>query len=59
MFEIDKGKHGGFFWRLKNPDTGETLCVSELYTQKAAAYNGIESIIKNAAKGIIVDLTEK
>ncbi len=57
MFEIEKSKNGGFFWRLK-AGNGETLCHSEVYTTKQAAENGIASAIKNAATNKIKDLTE-
>ena len=52
-FEIYKDKAGEFRFRLK-AGNGETILASEGYTQKAGCKNGIESVRKNAADGVVV-----
>ena len=47
-FVIDKAKDGHFYFNL-NASNGQVILTSEMYTTKASAQNGIESIQKNAA----------
>lgn len=54
-FEIFNGEDGQFYFRLKAPN-GEVVAVSEGYTQKHNAKNGIEAIKQYASKAKIVDL---
>ena len=56
MYEIFKGKNDQFYWRLKARN-GEVIAVSEGYTTKAKAIQGIQSLQENAAS-IVKDLTE-
>ncbi len=46
-FELSKSKDGQFRFVLK-AGNGETILVSELYTTRAAAENGIASVQKNS-----------
>ena len=46
-FVLGKQTDGQFYWKL-NAANGETLCVSEGYTTKQNAINGIESCRRNA-----------
>lgn len=46
-FVIKKGSSGQFHFNLK-AGNGETILTSEHYTTKAACYDGIESVKKNA-----------
>jgi uncharacterized protein YegP (UPF0339 family) len=55
-FEIKEAKNGQFLFNLK-AGNGEIIATSELYTTKAAAKNGIESVKKNATQADIIDLT--
>lgn len=48
-FELNKAKDGSFYFNLKAAN-GQTILKSEMYTTKAAAENGIESVKKNAAE---------
>lgn len=56
--EIVKGKSAKqpYFWRIK-ASNGQTLAVSENYVAKASAKSAAESVIANAGKAEIVDLT--
>ncbi|MDZ5145172.1 MULTISPECIES: YegP family protein [Microbacterium] len=54
-FELYKSPNGQFRFRLK-AGNGEIIAVSEAYTTKAAATNGIQSV-KNNADSPVVDLT--
>ena len=56
-FEIYKDKAGEFRFRLK-AGNGETILASEGYTQKAGCKNGIESVRKNAADGVVVKVED-
>ncbi|MCA9312417.1 MAG: YegP family protein [Phycisphaerales bacterium] len=47
-FEMKQAKDGQYMFNLK-AGNGEIILTSELYTTKAAAENGIESVKKNAA----------
>ena len=49
-FELYTDKAGEFRFRLKATN-GEIIAVSEGYTAKPGALNGIESVKKNAAEG--------
>lgn len=57
-FEIVKGKSTTqpFFWRIV-ASNGQTLAVSENYTQKASAKSAVESVMKNAGGATVIDLT--
>ena len=46
-FEIKKASNGEFMFNLKAAN-GEVVLTSELYKAKASAFNGIESVKKNA-----------
>lgn len=52
-FELYTDKAGEFRFRLKATN-GQIIAVSEGYTTKAAAENGIESVKKNAPEADIV-----
>lgn len=54
-FELYKGKDGQYYFRLK-AGNGETIAVSEGYTTKASAKNGIASVKKNASIAETVEL---
>jgi len=58
-FEIVKGKSTTqpYFWRIV-ASNGQTLAVSENYTQKASAKSAVESVMKNASGATVVDLTQ-
>lgn len=51
-FEIYEDKKGEIRFRLKAKN-GQIIAVSEGYTAKKSALNGIESVRKNAAEGNI------
>jgi uncharacterized protein YegP (UPF0339 family) len=55
-FEINKDKAGEFRFKLVAVN-GETIAVSEGYTNKEGAMNGIESVKHNAAEAVIDDTT--
>jgi uncharacterized protein YegP (UPF0339 family) len=55
-FEIKEAKNGQYHFNLK-AGNGEIIATSEMYTTKAAAQNGIESVRKNATEAKIIDLT--
>jgi len=55
-FEIKETKNGQYVFNLK-AGNGEVIATSEMYTTKAAAKNGIESVKKNATDANIIDLT--
>jgi len=54
-FELKKAKNGQFHFNLK-AGNGQVIATSEMYTTKAAALNGIESVKKNAP---IADIDDK
>ncbi len=54
-FELYTDKKGEYRFRLK-AGNGEVIAVSEGYTTKASALNGIESVRKNAADGKVVEV---
>lgn len=47
-FELKSTSNGGFMFNLK-ASNGQVILTSEIYTTRAAAENGIESVKKNAA----------
>ena len=55
-FEINKDVKGEFRFKLVAVN-GQTIAVSEGYTTKDNALNGIESIRQNAAAAVIEDKT--
>jgi uncharacterized protein YegP (UPF0339 family) len=55
-FEINKDVAGEFRFKLVAVN-GETIAVSEGYTNKDGAMNGIESVKNNAAEAVIDDKT--
>ena len=55
-FEINKDVAGEFRFKLVAVN-GETIAVSEGYTNKDGAMNGIESVKQNAAAAVIDDKT--
>ena len=55
-FELSMDKTGEFRFKLV-ASNGETIAVSEGYTTKAKAMNGIASVKENAAKAETVDKT--
>ena len=54
-FELYKDKAGQFRFRLKAPN-GEVIAVSEGYSSKSSAKNGIESVQKNAPAAEVVEI---
>lgn len=55
-FELYKDRSGQFRFRLK-AGNGEIIAVSESYTTKSGAQNGIESVKTNAPSAAVDDLT--
>ncbi|MCX6003024.1 MAG: DUF1508 domain-containing protein [Chloroflexi bacterium] len=55
-FEINKDVAGEFRFKLVAVN-GETIAVSEGYTNKDGALNGIESVKQNAAEAVVEDKT--
>lgn len=55
-FELYKDRAGEYRFRLK-AGNGETIAVSEGYTTRSGALNGIESVKTNAPGAPVVDLT--
>ena len=56
-FEMYVDKAGEYRFRLKARN-GEIILASEGYSQKAGCKNGIESVRKNAADGVVVKAAE-
>ena len=56
-FELYTDKRGEYRFRLK-ASNGQAIAVSEGYSTKAAAKNGIESVRKNAPDATLDDQTE-
>lgn len=54
-FELYEDGKGEFRFRLK-AGNGEVIAISEGYTSKASAQNGIESVRKNAADADVVEV---
>lgn len=57
QFEIFKDVAGKFRFRLRAPN-GEIIATSEAYESKDGCKDGISSVIENAPKAIIQDLTK-
>ena len=55
-FEINKDVAGEFRFKLVSTN-GECIAVSEGYSAKDGALNGIESVKRNAAMAVIEDET--
>lgn len=53
-FELYTDKAGEYRFRLK-AGNGETIAVSEGYSSKSAALNGIDSVRRNAADAEVVE----
>ncbi|MCB0570116.1 MAG: YegP family protein [Phaeodactylibacter sp.] len=56
-FELFNGKAGDIYFRMRAKN-GQVLFVSEGYSSKQAAQNGIETIMELAKEAEIQDLTE-
>lgn len=54
-FELYPDKAGNYRFRLK-AGNGEVIAVSEAYSSKSAASNGIESVRKNAGDAAVVEV---
>ena len=54
-FEVYTDRAGEYRFRLKAPN-GEIIAVSEGYTTKQSALNGVESVKKNAPIAEVVEL---
>lgn len=55
-FEIFKGSNGNYYFRLKAAN-GQVIAVSEGYTTKQGAQNGIAAVKQTAPSAPVVDLT--
>jgi len=53
-FELYTDKSGEYRFRLKSGN-GEVIAISEGYSSRAAALNGIESVRRNAADAEVVE----
>ena len=53
-FELYTDKSGEYRFRLK-AGNGEVIAVSEGYSSKSAALNGIDSVRRNAADAEVVE----
>ena len=56
-FELTKNTSGGYHFNLK-ASNGQVIASSEVYTTKAAALNGIESVRSHAADATLDDQTD-
>jgi uncharacterized protein YegP (UPF0339 family) len=56
MFVIRKNSAGQFYFYLR-AENSEIIAISEFYTTKASAENGIASVKKNAETARTVDMT--
>jgi uncharacterized protein YegP (UPF0339 family) len=54
-FELYTDKSGEYRFRLK-AGNGEVIAVSEGYSSKSAALNGIDSVRRNAADAEVVEV---
>lgn len=54
-FELYKDKAGEYRFRLKAAN-GQTIAVSEGYSSKASALNGVESVKTNAPDAPVVEV---
>ncbi len=57
LYAIRKSKDGQFYFYLR-AENMEIIATSEMYTTKASAKRGIESVRKNAPTDIVIDMTE-
>ncbi|QYG11821.1 YegP family protein [Microbacterium sp. PAMC22086] len=53
-FELYTDKSGEYRFRLK-AGNGEVIAISEGYSSKSAALNGIDSVRRNAADAAVVE----
>ena len=53
-FELYTDKSGEYRFRLKSGN-GEVIAISEGYSSKSGALNGIESVRRNAADAEVVE----
>ena len=53
-FELYTDKSGEYRFRLK-ASNGEVIAISEGYSSKSAALNGIDSVRRNAADAEVVE----
>jgi uncharacterized protein YegP (UPF0339 family) len=53
-FELYTDKSGEYRFRLKSGN-GEVIAISEGYSSKASALNGIDSVRRNAAGAEVVE----
>ena len=53
-FELYTDKSGEYRFRLKSSN-GEVIAISEGYSSKSAALNGIDSVRRNAADAEVVE----
>ena len=53
-FELYTDKSGEYLFRLK-AGNGEVIAISEGYSSKSAALNGIDSVRRNAADAEVVE----
>ncbi|MBT2473335.1 YegP family protein [Microbacterium sp. ISL-103] len=53
-FELYTDKSGEYRFRLKSGN-GEVIAISEGYSSKASALNGIDSVRRNAADAEVVE----
>ncbi|MGJ0390823.1 YegP family protein [Microbacterium sp. CGR1] len=53
-FELYTDKSGEYRFRLKSGN-GEVIAISEGYSSKSAALNGIDSVRRNAADAEVVE----
>lgn len=53
-FELYTDKSGEYRFRLK-AGNGEVIAISESYSSKSAALNGIDSVRRNAADAEVVE----
>lgn len=53
-FELYNDKSGEYRFRLK-AGNGEVIAISEGYSSKSAALNGIDSVRRNAADAEVVE----
>ncbi len=56
-FELYTDKSGEYRFRLK-AGNGEVIAISEGYSSKSAALNGIDSVRRNAADAEVVEATD-
>ena len=54
-FELYTDKSGEYRFRLKSGN-GEVIAISEGYSSKASALNGIDSVRRNAADAEVVEV---